>query len=203
MAKRSLIMYASLTGNTEKVAYRFKKAFEKKEWLVDLWKIDKNTDIQNPEFNIRSYDFLCAGSPIIHKMPIEKLITLLSGGRPLPSLGGFNAFGGSVATPGPLPSGGHPPPVGHEAKIVFGPDTMKGIAFCTYGGIHLGPKESEPAVALISLIMEHIPCQVVGRFACPGRYDDNTGWYKDLKERPNERDLQKAETFMEEILEDL
>ena len=191
MAKKSLIMYASLTGNTEKVALRFKKVFEKKGWKVDVWKVDNDTDTDKPKYDIKKYDFLCVGSPILHKWPIPKVISLLSVPPP-----GFSKNG-------PPPEGGHPPPVGHEAKIVFGPNTPKGIAFCTYGGIHLGPKECEPAIAYISLIMEHIPCQVLGRFACPGKYAENTGWYQDLPERPNERDLKKAGTFLEETLEDM
>ena len=39
--KRGLIMYASVTGNTEKVAKAFAKAFENCGWSYDLVKIDK------------------------------------------------------------------------------------------------------------------------------------------------------------------
>lgn len=197
MVKRSLIMYVSWTGHTEQVALRFKKAFEKKGWTVDMWKVDHKIDVNNPKYDIRRYDFLCVGSPVVHKKPIEELITILAGNPLNPSSGG------------PEAPGSKPPPtdrrfiMGREAKIVLGPDSKKGVAFCTYGGTHLGPKECEPALSLISLMMEHVPYQVVGRFSCPGKHGENTGWFADLKERPNERDLLKAEIFMEEILEDL
>ena len=197
MPKRSLIVYASLTGNTEEVAYRFKKAFEKKGWMVDTWKIDDNTDLTNSKFNVKDYDFLCVGSPVIHKKPVEPIVNFLSrAGRPPPGISGGEPPPGGF-------SGGHPPAVGLEAKIVFGPDTKNAVAFCTYAGMHLGSKEVEPAISLIDLLIEHIPFRVLGRFACPGKYGDNIGWYTDLKERPNEKDLQKAETFIEEILEDM
>jgi hypothetical protein len=43
-------------------------------------------------------------------------------------------------------------------------------------------------------------------FACIihliGAQVKETGWYKDLNERPSERDLLKAEIFMEEIIEE-
>ena len=47
MAKKSLILYASMTGNTEKVAQRFQQAFVKKGWECDIFKIDKKTDADN------------------------------------------------------------------------------------------------------------------------------------------------------------
>ena len=41
--KRGLILYASVTGNTEKVAKAFGKAFENVGWDYDLVKIDTRT----------------------------------------------------------------------------------------------------------------------------------------------------------------
>ena len=38
--KKSLIIYQTMTGNTEIVALRFKKVFEKKGWDCDIFKID-------------------------------------------------------------------------------------------------------------------------------------------------------------------
>ena len=64
MSKKSLILYSTMTGNTEKVAMRFRKVFEKKGWVCDIFKIDKKTDAINPPFNLEDYDFLCIGSPL-------------------------------------------------------------------------------------------------------------------------------------------
>lgn len=38
--RRGLIMYASVTGNTEKVAKAFAKAMEQNDWEAVLYKID-------------------------------------------------------------------------------------------------------------------------------------------------------------------
>jgi flavodoxin len=61
MANKALILYASMTGNTEKVALRFKQTFEKKGWQCDMVKVDKNI-AANPPFNYKDYNFLCVGS---------------------------------------------------------------------------------------------------------------------------------------------
>ena len=44
MGKKCLIMYASFTGNTEKVAQRIKETFESRGWQCDMFKVRKNAD---------------------------------------------------------------------------------------------------------------------------------------------------------------
>ena len=46
MAKKGLVIYASWTGNTEKVALRFQKVFEKYGWECDMLKVTKHTDVK-------------------------------------------------------------------------------------------------------------------------------------------------------------
>ena len=63
MGKKCLVTYSSYTGNTEKVAKRFKETFENRGWQCDIFKVRKNADdILRPPFDIRGYDFLCIGS---------------------------------------------------------------------------------------------------------------------------------------------
>jgi flavodoxin len=59
--RKSLILYQTMSGNTEKVAFRFKKVFEKKGWKCDIFKVDKNMDADNLPFDFQDYDFLCVG----------------------------------------------------------------------------------------------------------------------------------------------
>ena len=79
MSKRSLILYASRTGHTEKVALRFKQVFEKYGWECDMLKIDKNTDVTaSPSpFDCEKYDFLCVGSYVDKSLPSEKVIDIM------------------------------------------------------------------------------------------------------------------------------
>ena len=204
MAKKSIIMYASWTGCTEKVAVAFKQAFEKKGWECDLFKVDHNTDMENPPFDYTTYDFLCVGSPVVAKKPIEEVIRALD-------KGGFAWIG----------TGGGPEKVranelyerawsrlqerGVEGpeKIIFERNDKKGIVFATYGGEHLvPPKEAEPALTYMECVMEHHGFQCVGKFCCPGKHGKiRSAWFKDLPDRPHERDLLKAGIFMEETIE--
>ena len=75
--KKALIMYQSMTGNTEKIVLRFKKVFEKYGWECDLFKVDKNTDVYNPSIDFEKYDFLCAGSGVYTQTAGEEIINTL------------------------------------------------------------------------------------------------------------------------------
>lgn len=67
----------------------------------------------------------------------------------------------------------------------------------------MGPKEAEPVLSYLNTMMEwRTNFQCVGQFACPGNYPNHVGWYKNLENRPDERDLAKAEIFIEEVIED-
>jgi hypothetical protein len=186
MSRKSLILYASKTGNTEKIALRFKKAFEKKGWQCDIFKIDKNTDTKNQPVDFNNYDFLCVGSPVYGAQPWKEIMNFMD--------------------VNPL----NPHHVGKDGrrsykKVVLGP--KKGIVFVTYAGPHLGPKEAAPALISLEVEMEHLKFECIGSFACPGvnREIDvgNEGWHGDISGRPNERDLLKAEIFMEEKIEEI
>jgi len=45
MMQRCLVIYSSHSGNTEKVAFRFKETFKKHGWGCEIFKIDKKMDI--------------------------------------------------------------------------------------------------------------------------------------------------------------
>jgi flavodoxin len=187
MVRKSLIIYASYTGNTEKIALSFEKAFEKKGWQCDVFKVDKDTDFGKLPFDYKNYDFLCIGTPNIFKCPSDEIKKVFMPVHTTPP---------PTNTPAPETSTPVDP-------IKFGPDDKKGVIFATYAGIYLGPKEVEPVLSFMSVMMEwNLRFECVGRFSCPGKYARHTGWYKELDQRPSERDLQKAEIFMEEIIED-
>jgi len=88
-------------------------------------------------------------------------------------------------------------------KITPGP--KRGVVFVTYSGEHLDPREVEPALSLLELNIEQLRFKCIGRFSYPGgsgnHYTPGT-WFGDIRGRPIERDLLKAEIFMEEIMEE-
>jgi hypothetical protein len=79
------------------------------------------------------------------------------------------------------------------------PGTKKAIVFVTYAGAHLGPKEAEPSLSLMDMELEHLEIfKCIGRFSCPGRmvkYPTPGYWHGDISQRPDERDLKKAEIY--------
>ena len=244
MARRGLILYASITGNTEKVAMRFKAVFGKKSWECDTLKITKRTDIDNLPFRLDDYDLLCAGSPVWSGIPPKEI---------------FDDHYGVLWCTRLFREGRMPP-------ITEGYGPKKGVAFVTYGGDRRGTPEALPALSCLELRMEDMRVKCIGKFACPGgnkwsykpvdtvaakkgwgvgeaasaiaRYRENPdhpeftslseedrklfakaaaqtrdlpidpevpgsrGMHWDVYNRPNERDLLKAEIFLEEILED-
>lgn len=206
MANKSLIMYSSWTGNTEKVALRFKEVFEKKGWECDLFKVDENTDPENPPYDYSNYDFLCVGSPVVAKKPLEELIRVLEKGRGSAWMAAsskpeqkkvlnekfaqaWQRFQ-SLGVTGP-------------SRTTYSFEDKKGIVFVTHAGEHIEPyKEAEPALVLLACLMEHFGFQCVGQFPCPASHGKITSaWFKDLPNRPHARDLLKAEIFLEETIE--
>jgi len=173
--KKSLIIYASLTGNTDKVARRMKTTFEKHGWKCDMFNIEDLEDPESPPFKFDDYDFLCAGSRVHKAVPREGMINLMR-----------KAFTGPME------------------KIVPGPKC--GIVFCTYAGVHLGPVEAAPTLKLLEHDVLHLDFKVIGEFCCPGKMGDEATqkWYHgDIRNRPNEEDLNNAETFITEVLRKL
>lgn len=187
MAKRVLFLYASRTGNTEKIANRMKDTFTKYGWECDSLKIGDNTDIDREQPDVKKYDFLCVGSYVDKSLPSEKLHEFL---RHNP----INPHAPSKTGKG---SRSH-------RKIAVGP--KMGIVFVTYGGAHQGPKEALPALALLESELEHLRHICIGKYSCPGKqkmFNRPTPgmWHPDEYQRPNEKDLLRAELFIEEMLE--
>jgi len=231
MAKKSLILYSSLTGNTEKVALRFRQVFTDKGWDCTAYKVDKTTDYRDPPFNIEDFDFLCAGSYVLLELPAEELVNFmcknpLSGhcGQPTrEELARQRLLRNDPKYLPPAEKPKKPMMPRNLGRIKFG--DKKGIVFATYAGAHLGPKEAAPALSLLESEMEHLGFECIGKFACPGTMarhgpapesaeDDKaqkpvennrqfSTYHRDMTHRPNERDLLRAEFFLEDKLEEL
>jgi hypothetical protein len=210
MGKKCLVTYSSITGNTEKVALKFKETFEGKGWQCDLFKVRKNADdILRPPYDIRTYDFVCAGSGLRGHLPYNEILNMLRGFRtgmdPRIVLKNRDETIPYINEPVPgIPP--HKTPKLDHRKMTLGPDSPKAVIFITYSGYEFGPKEAEPAVVLLALELEHIGFQFIGQYCCPGKYVDDPmprTFHGDIRDRPNEKDLLKAQMFIEEKLEEI
>jgi hypothetical protein len=192
-SKRSLIMYASRTNNTTKVAEHFKSTLERNGCQCDIFKITQDGyAMAFPYYRFNDYDLICAGSGRNMHAPYEELLNVIRVPR-YHGVPGVKELVKGTGGQGPL----------HE-KIVLSPDFPKCISFVTFGGMEFGPWEAQPALDLINVEMAHNRITPVGSFCCPGRflpYDIPSTYYNDLLTRPNEKDLMRAELFIEQILE--
>lgn len=190
MKKKALIIYASITGNTEKIAKAFQRSFEHYGFTVDLCKITNRS--QRPHFNYQDYDVVCMGSLIIAGSPTAAMIKQFSlgGGSDLESTVtknaeaglDFNAGGGALKGPGmdgPGGPGGPGPEMGPGGggmalSYAGGPAPHGiyqplGIVFTTYGGGFYGSNEAMATLETLKLYLELSSVKVVGTFACCGK----------------------------------
>lgn len=210
MVKRCLVTYSSYTGNTEKVALKFKETFEQNGWQCDIFKVHKQADdILRPPFDMRSYDFVCAGSGLRAHLPYNEVLNMLRGLRtgfdPRITLRFRDETIPYITEPIPELAPNRKAKLDHH-KIILGSDAPRAIVFITYAGYEFGPKEAFPAVQLLSLELEHIGFQFAGHFCCPGKYVDDPmprTFHGDIRDRPNEKDLLKAQLFIEEKLDEM
>ncbi|MBN2239960.1 MAG: hypothetical protein JW712_09295 [Dehalococcoidales bacterium] len=210
MSKKCLITYTSFSGNTEKVALRFKETFDEQGWQCDMFKVQKNADdILRPPYDIRQYDFVCAGSGLRVHMPYNEIMNMLRGFRtgtdPRIVLSRRDETIPYISEPIQDVSQTGKPSIKH-GKIILGPDSPKAVVFITYAGYEFGPREAEPAASLMALELEHIGFRYLGMFCCPGKFIDSPmegTFHGDIRDRPNEKDLLKAQFFIEDKLEEI
>ena len=211
MGKKCLITYTSYTGNTEKVVLTFKETFEKHGWQCDTFKVRKNADdIIRPPYDIRQYDFVCIGSGLIAHLPYTEVHNMLRGQMwefdPRITLRFRDEAITYIDEPIPeIPREKRDPRKAHR-KIILPPDSPKAVVFITYSGYEFGVREAIPAMQLLALDIEHLGFQCIGQFCCPGKYINDTTprtFHGDIRDRPNEKDLLKAQMFIEDKLEEI
>lgn len=202
MSRKCLIVYSSLSGNTAKVAERFKSTFEKNGWECDTFKIDRKTDFMRPPFNFSDYDFVCVGSGLIMHLPSEEILNVIQ--KQFfgidPRIFKKNRYGDEPDEEAIKP----PKDFKDTHRKITLDGSKKAVIFITYAGYEFGPEEAEPALKLLELEIQHLGFQCIGHFACPGKFlnlPTPESYHGDIRNRPDERDLLRAEFFIEDMLE--
>lgn len=195
---RALIIYSSITGNTEKIARAFAETFRAYNIEPTLTKLEGNylgEQIDPPDFS--AYDFLCLGAPVIAGIPYHDFYINFGaqddygrrsiggaqgpgqgqphmggpGGGPGGPDGGPGGPDGGPGGPGGGPGAGGPPPL--PLGMPSTTEKQHRIAFTTYGGYGEGPTEALGSLELIKELFQG--SGFVGFFACPGKilYDQS------------------------------
>lgn len=191
--RRALILYATMTRNTEKVAVWFKETFEAYNWDVTFVKLQAPAKMQEMQEQLYfdDYDVIALGSPIVGGMPLQNVIKNMSmgGGGALEKevqdkldenkSGGNAGAAAAPARPGVLWRRNQAP----YAGVLRREDSRPlGIVFCTYGGGFYGSSECMATMEMLKLYLNSNNVDVVGKFACGGRETGPAGF--DLGVKP-------------------
>lgn len=195
---RALILYATMTKNTEKIAVAMKETFEYYRWEVTLFRMTMKKEDwagRQEDLYFDDYDVVCLGSPIVAGYPItvvNKVFSLGAGGQLEQNVqkqvdGGAGFKMNSDTMKGPAsgmdekkPGAGGPPPrtIGaqwrrRQCAYPGGPTADNyqpvGVVFTTYGGGFYGSNECRTTLAALKMFLEMNNVSVIGQFACCGR----------------------------------
>lgn len=168
MKRKALVLYASITGNTEMVAMAMGKTMENYNFQVRYEKIIPKKDWSADPIDVADYDVVVLGSPIIAGLPYKEVNNLMGLQGTCCLKGDPMLMKPTVVNPGipgvvEPPRGMTPGVKGEVCKTVYG------IVFVTYGGCTVGPAESTAALATLEEYMRVNNIRTVGKFACAGK----------------------------------
>ena len=190
MNGKALILYATMTRNTEKIATWFKESFEQYNFGVTMFRMTANADWKGMQEKLYfdDYDVVCLGSPIVAGSPlmiVVKALSLGGGGALEGGIGSSNPDGSPLSggTPGGSTPAGGPPQSGLPKQLaVFRRKALPyagvlpknqyqplGVIFTTYGGGFYGSGECMATLETLKLYLELNDVKVIGKFACCGK----------------------------------
>ncbi len=155
--KKALILYASITGNTEKIARCFQETFEHYDMEVTMVKVKNKTnwDAFEGKLYIEDYDVVCMGSLIIGGSPTTAIVKNFSAG----AVGSLEEGVAKNAEAGlKFNAGGAGGPVGAAVK-----------------GAPPEPPKDDPGMRLMR--MWHRPDYLAGKVSYPGGPDPHGLYY--------------------------
>jgi flavorubredoxin len=165
---KTLIIYWSATGNTEKVANTIRDTLIRKGIAPTVKKV-----AEAAEEELFNYDLVFLGAPSYSFQPPEPVQRLIKDKMKV------HGERGDVKIGAPVLPGKH------------------AVVFCTYSGPHTGVREATPAGDYMGQFFEHLGFEVaakwyvVGEFH--GREDFSTqGRLGDIRGRPNQQDLKEV-----------
>ncbi len=187
--KKALILYGTMTKNTEKIALWFKETFEEYNWDVTLFRLSNGADYRGMQKSLYfdDYDVVCLGSPIVAGAPIQPVIKALS-------LGGGGALEKEVqdkldssknedaaAAPAKPGASWRRAQAPYAGTMNRGESIPLGIVFSTYGGGFYGSGEAMATLETLKLYLTINNVNVVGKFCCAGRETGPAGFPTGVK----------------------
>ena len=174
---RSLVLYSSVTGNTEKVARQIAEVLRREGHEVAFVKVDEEISV-----DLLAYDLVFLGSAVHQWLPTKTMVNYVE--RMLKQY-----FGSGVIVPcSPIRPGKY------------------AVCFCTYSGPHTGVSEAVPATRWMRAFLEHVGFTVLGEWHTIGEFkgsEENSthGRFGDIRGRPNGHDLAEIENKVVGVLD--
>ena len=186
--RRALIFYATMTGNTRKIATWFEETFLAYNWEVKSIRVSAKTDwaALQDDIYFDDYDVICLGSPIVAGAPLQSIIKTFSlgGGGNLEQtiqnkIDSGATSGQEAAAPVVAKFRRTDPP--YSGVLRREDNHPLGIVFCTYGGGFYGTGECLPVLETLRLYLRCASVDVCGRFACAGKETGPAGYAPGVK----------------------
>ena len=176
---KCLILYSSLSGNTEKVAKTIENVIKTEKLDVELVKIAQETNL-----DLYQYDLVFLGSPTIMWLPTKATIDFAKR-----TLARYKKTGDLIPC-SPVRPGKY------------------AICFCTYAGPHTGISEAIPVTKWMQAFFGHLGFIVLDEWYTVGEFkksEENStmGRLGNIKGRPNRSDLLEIENKTKGILKAL
>jgi hypothetical protein len=176
---KTVVIYWSETGNTEKVALAINDALDAAGAKVLLKRVEEAGDI-----DWYDYDLVCIGFPSYQWSPPKPVDRFLKEK--------FRTYGkqGYIKTGAPKVPGKHV------------------LIFCTYSGPHTGINEAIPAGKYAGQFFEHLGFTVLDEWYVVGEFHGSLerstqGRLGDIRGRPNAEDLAKIRQDTRQLLRQL
>ncbi|WP_147820712.1 flavodoxin family protein [Salidesulfovibrio onnuriiensis] len=177
-----LNLYASLNGQTEKVALEIERACADAGCDVKTINVGK----QDLELDLLRNDLTFMGSGVYTWLPGKRMLKWID--RQLASARDRNLIlPGSPRLPGKF-----------------------ACVYCTYAGPHTGEAEATPAIKYMGQLFDHLGVTVADEWAIPGafvpenkRHLNTSGRLGNIEGRPNEHDLMQVRERARGLIESL
>jgi flavodoxin len=177
--KAALIVYWSMTGNTEKVALAIQDGLREGGLKVDMKRPDGEEVV-----DFFDYDLVCVGSPSYAFHPPKPMDGFLKN-----KLNDYRKQG--------LVKIGSPKVAGRSALV-----------FCTYSGPHTGINEAIPVGKYMGQFFEHLDFTIVGEWYVLSEFHgweegNLRGRMGDIRGKPTKEELQKIQKDARQIADGL
>lgn len=178
--RKAVVLYGSLTGNTEMVGKAMAEVLEEYGFETRCEKLVAGKDWKDDPVYFWEYDIVVLGSLIVAGLPYKEVYQLLGlqgnrnimgttmnpnqpGDPEMNPMGRLSLHSGIPGIAAPSVATGSPGAKGDNLPTIYG------VVYATYGGSGVGPPECYGTLEVMEELLRVNGVRTVGKFACPGK----------------------------------